>query len=102
MVADPILVPFDAENAARLPTSATKEHVAIDFAIEQTSDSGCSARLLAVQLSGKQSETVKFQKRLQELSLSRGDISKSLNMRQSLKNGNSMHYQGTKIPLIHL
>ena len=59
-------------------------------------------RLLAVRLSGKQSETVKFQKRLQKLSLSRGDIPQSLNMRQSLKNGNSMHYQGTKIQLIHL
>ena len=38
MVADPILVPVDAENAARLPTSATKQHKVIDFAIEQTSD----------------------------------------------------------------
>ena len=26
MVAHPILVPFDAENAARLPTSAIKQH----------------------------------------------------------------------------
>ena len=43
-------------------------------------------RLLAVPLSGKQSETVKLQKRFQKLSLNRGDIPQSLNMRQSLKN----------------
>ena len=38
LVADPILVPVDAENAARLPTSATKQLKVVDFAIEQTSD----------------------------------------------------------------
>ena len=38
MLTYPILVPFDAENAARLSTSATKQHKVIDFAIEQTSD----------------------------------------------------------------
>ena len=38
MVTYPILVPFDGENAARLPISATKQHKVIDFAIEQTSD----------------------------------------------------------------
>ena len=38
VVTDAILVPVDAENAARLPTSATKQHKVIDFAIEQTSD----------------------------------------------------------------
>ena len=38
VVADPILVPVDAENAARFPTSVTKQHKVIDFAIEQTSD----------------------------------------------------------------
>ena len=38
VVTDPILVPVDAENAARLPTSATNQHKVIDFAIEQTSD----------------------------------------------------------------
>ena len=32
------MVSFDAENAARLPTSTTKQHEVIDFAIEQTSD----------------------------------------------------------------
>ena len=37
-MADPILVPVDAENAVRLPISATKQHKVIDFAIEQTSD----------------------------------------------------------------
>ena len=38
MVTDPILVPVYAENAARLPTSATKQHKVVDFAIEQISD----------------------------------------------------------------
>ena len=38
MVTDPILVPVDAENAARLPTSATKQLKVVDFAIEQTSN----------------------------------------------------------------
>ena len=38
MVADRILVSFDAENAGRLPASATKQHKVIDFTIEQTSD----------------------------------------------------------------
>ena len=38
VVADLTLVPVDAENAARLPTSATKQHKVIDFAIKQTSD----------------------------------------------------------------
>ena len=37
-LADPILVPVDAENAARLSTSGTKQHNVIDFAIQQTSD----------------------------------------------------------------
>ena len=36
MVAGPILVPFDATNAAKLSTSATKQHKVIDLAIEQT------------------------------------------------------------------
>ena len=36
-MADPILVPFDAANAARLSASATKQHEVIDFAIEQAS-----------------------------------------------------------------
>ena len=36
MVADPIFVPVDAENAARLPTSAIKQLEILDFAIEQT------------------------------------------------------------------
>ena len=38
MVANPVLVPVDAENAARLPTSATKQLKVVDFAIKQTSD----------------------------------------------------------------
>ena len=38
VVANPILAPFDTETAARLTTSATKQHKVIDFAIEQTSD----------------------------------------------------------------
>ena len=38
MVADLISVPFDAKNAPRLPTSVTKQHKVIDFAIEQTSN----------------------------------------------------------------
>ena len=37
VVADPILVPVYAENAARLPTSATKQLKVVDFAIKQTS-----------------------------------------------------------------
>ena len=32
VVADPILVPIYAENAARLPTSATKQLKVVDFA----------------------------------------------------------------------
>ena len=35
---DPILVPVDAENAARRSTSGTKQHNVIDFTIQQTSD----------------------------------------------------------------
>ena len=59
-------------------------------------------RLLAVRLSEKQSETGKFRTILWKLSQSRGDVPHSRNMKQFLKNGNSMHYQGMKIPLIHL
>ena len=36
--ADPVLVPFDAANAARLPTSATKQQKVIDFVVKQTSN----------------------------------------------------------------
>ena len=36
VVADPIFVPVDAENAARLPISAIKQLKILDFAIEQT------------------------------------------------------------------
>ena len=38
VVADPILVHVDAENAARHSTSATKQLTVVGFAIEQTSD----------------------------------------------------------------
>ena len=38
VVADPILVPVDAENAAKHPTSATKQLTVVGFAIEQTID----------------------------------------------------------------
>ena len=104
MVADPILVPVDAENAARLPSSATKQLKFVDFAIEQTSDPPTITKDEAASCSiiKKQSETGKFQTILQKLSRSGGDIPHSRNMKQSLKNGNSMHYQGMKIPLIHL
>ena len=59
-------------------------------------------RLLAVRLSGKKSAIGKFQTILRKLSRSRGDVQHSRNMKQSSKNGNSMQYQGMKIPLIHL
>ena len=97
MVTDPILVPVDAENAARLPTSATKQLKVVDFAIEQTSNTPTITKdeATSFRLSGKQYETGKFQTILRKLSQSR-------NIKQSLKNGNSMHYQGMKIPLIHL
>ena len=36
VLADPVLVPFDAANAARLPTSATKQQKVIDFVVKQT------------------------------------------------------------------
>ena len=104
VVADPILVPVDAENAARLPSSATKQLKFVDFAIEQTSDPPTITKDEAASCSiiKKQSETGKFQTILQKLSRSGGDIPHSRNMKQSLKNGNSMHYQRMKIPLIHL
>ena len=38
VVADPILVHVDAENAARHSTSATKQLTVVGFAIEKTSD----------------------------------------------------------------
>ena len=103
-MSDPILVPVDAENTARLPTSAIKLLKIVDFAIEQTRTHPLlqKMRLLAVRLSEKQSETGKFRTILWKLSQSRGDVPHSRNMKQFLKNGNSMHYQGMKIPLIHL
>ena len=104
MVADPILVPIDAENAARLPTLATKQLKVIDFAIEQTSnaptitkDEAASCPIIRETIRNREIQTI-----LQKLSQSRGDVPHSQNMKQSLKNGNSMHYQGMKIPLIHL
>ena len=91
VVADPILVPVDAENAARLPTSATKQLKVVDFAIEQTSGTPTITKDEAASCSI-------IRKTIQ----SRRDIPHSRNMKQFLKNGNSMHYQGMKIPLIHL
>ena len=38
VLADTVLVPFDAANAVRLPTSATKEQKVIDFVVTQTSN----------------------------------------------------------------
>ena len=38
MLADPILVPVDVENAARLPISANKQLKFVDFVIEQARD----------------------------------------------------------------
>ena len=103
VVADPILVPVNAKNAARLPTSASKQLKVVDLPSEKQATHPLlpKMRLLAVRLSGKQSETEKFQTILQKLSQSRGDTH-SQNMKQSLKIGNNMHYQGRKIPLIHL
>ena len=88
MVADPILVPIDAENAARLPTSATKQLKVVGFAIEETSDTPTTTKDEAASCSIIR-ETI-------------GNIPHSRNMKQSLKNENSMHYQGVKTPLIHL
>ena len=56
-------------------------------------------RLLAFLASGKQFEAEKLQGRLQKLSQ---DITQIGSMKQSLKDGNNMHYQGMKIPFIHL
>ena len=91
MVADPILVCVDAENAARLPTSATKQIKVVDFAIKQTSDTPTITKDEAASCSI-------IRKTIQSC----GDIPHSRNMKPFLKNGNSMHYQGMKIPLIHL
>ena len=65
MVADPILVPFDAANAARLHTSATKQHKVIDFAIKQTSDTPTITKdeAVDVRLSEEKSKAEKFQSR---------------------------------------
>ena len=75
MVIYPILVPFDDENAARLPTSATKQHKVIDFAIEPTSDiptitkdEAASCWIIRETIRNR-----KLKKRLQKLSQSRGD-----------------------------
>ena len=59
MVICPILVPFDAENAARLPTSATKQHKITDLQSNQQAIYPLllKMRLLTVGLLGKQSET---------------------------------------------
>ena len=99
----PILVPVNAENAARVPTLATKQPKVVDLSSNKqaTYPLLSKMRLLAVRLSRKQSETGKFQTILQKLLQNRGD-EHSRNMHQSLKNGNSMHYQGMNIPLIYL
>ena len=103
MVADPILVPVDAENTAGLPTSATKQLklLILPSNKQDTHPLLPKMRLLTVRLLGKQTETGKFQAILRKLSRSRGDIPHSRNLKQSLKNENSLHYQGMKIPLIH-
>ena len=103
MVADPILVPVDAENTAELPTSATKQLklLILPSNKQDTHPLLPKMRLLTVRLLGKQTETGKFQAILRKLSQSRGDIPHSRNLKQSLKNENSLHYQGMKIPLIH-
>ena len=87
MVADPISVPFDAKNAARLPVSVTKQHKVIDFAIEQTSDTPTITKVEAASCSNIR-ETIRNRKILEEiakLSQSHGDIPQSRNMKQSLK-----------------
>ena len=101
MVICPILVPFDAENAARLPTSATKQHKITDFAIEPTSDIPTITKDEAANcwIIRETIRNRKLKKRLQKLSQSRGDIPQTRNIRQSLKNE---HYQGMKITLIYL
>ena len=101
---DPILVPLDAENAARFPTSATKQLKVVDFAIEETRNTPTITKDVAVSCSIIR-ETIRKRKVLDDIakiSRSRGDLPHSQNMKQSLKNGNNVHYQGMKIPLIHL
>ena len=103
-MADPILVPVDAENAARLPTSVSKQLKVVDFAIKQTSDTPTitkneAASFLIIR------ETIRNRKipdDIAEIITESWRHTHSRNMKQSLKNGNSKHYQGTKIPLIHL
>ena len=61
-----LLVFFDGANAARLPTSATRQYKLIDFTIEQTSNTPTVA---------KDEAAKKIQRRLQKLSQSHGHIS---------------------------
>ena len=65
VVADPISVPFDAKNAARLPVSVTKQHKVIDFAIEQTSDTPTITKVEATSCSNI-GETIRNRKVLEE------------------------------------
>ena len=104
MVADRILVSFDAENAGRLPASATKQHKVIDFAIEQTSDTPTITKDEAASCSIIR-ETIRNRKIPEEfaeiITESWRHATKS-KYEATPKNGNSMHYQGMKIPLIYL
>ena len=85
VVADPISLPVNAENAARLPTSAPKQLKVVDLPSNKQATHPLlpKMRLLAVRLSGKQSETGKFHNILQKLSWSSGDIPQSRNMKKS-------------------
>ena len=66
MAADPNLFIFDTKSGARLPTSVTKQHKAIDFAIEQTSDTPIVTKVEAASCSIIR-ETIRNRKILEEI-----------------------------------
>ena len=103
VAADPILVPVDAENAATLPTSATKQLKVVDFAITQTTDTPTITKDEAASCSIIR-ETIRNRKipdgTAEIIMESWRHTTQSKH--EILKNGNNMHYQGMNIPLIHM
>ena len=102
-MADPILVPVDAENAATLPTSATKQ-LKVDFAIKQTSDTPTITKDEAASCSIIR-ETIRNRKipdGIAEIIMELWRHTTQSKYEAILKNGNNMHYQGMNIPLIHM
>ena len=65
-MADPKLVTFDVKSGARLPTSVTKKHKVIDFAIEQTSDTPTITKVEGASCSNIR-ETIRNRKILEEI-----------------------------------